>query len=551
MSYYSPPNIFRQPAVRVRKEHQSPQTPSLDTHSRSWQNNTTRLSSPLLRKVSEDMNDYYTTKQLRSEFWTLPHREQSCTATFPNSLSCLDDVVLTSSMAPSDNLQLFRLNVQDHETAQLAELQSITVPGAPVTTSCLFPQTFSSFKQPTDHDRLLCSGHQDGVVNLISTSEAEGGAKIIKRFNHAKYLKSTQTDNLDSLLQSKRASPIRQINAWNTNGFISIVNESLFIYDLNQHRLPLYLQSFTGLEAVEANPDNPNLLALVGSRLGPSGLSLLDLRCVGGHGTLYSPDTSGSSDTNVSTACCWLNEYTIANAVKDCVKIWDIRFPGSKCTVKGHKGSVKALKFHKESQRLFTSDDENYTLAWDMENLDNVSECHLANGFQSICEENVSQVKQCGNIISSPNSTPNSPSSQTSQSGVSGFTLLELCREGSLLTLDSKELGLHSIRDVEKPFVPSKSALRYQAPVEKNTNVESDSTMNQESLLSSWDNTSEGTIDNDDFSTPIKNQQLSPIRIQDYHTHKVQNPSIYSLKEFELSGSTIYNEHIIHEEILV
>ncbi|SCU84691.1 LAFA_0D11430g1_1 [Lachancea sp. 'fantastica'] len=548
MSYYSPPGIFRQPAVKTRKQ-KNPQTPSLDTSCRSWQNNTSRLNSPLLRKVSEDMNDYYTTKQLRSEFWTLPHQEEN-KAVFQNSLSSVDDVVLTSSMAPSDNLQLFRLNVENRETAQLAELQSISVPGAPVTTSCLFPQSFSNPKQPTEHDRLLCSGHQDGVVNLISTSEVEGGAKIIKRFNHAKYLKSTQIENLDSLLLGKRASPIRQVNAWNNNGFISIVNESLFIYDLNQHRLPLYLQSFTGLEAVEANADNSNLLALVGSRLGPSGLSLLDLRCAGGHGTLYSPDTSGSSENNVSTACCWLNEYTIANAVSDCVKIWDIRSPGSKCTVKGHKGSVKALKFHKESQRLFTSDDQNYTLAWDLENLDNVSECHLANGFQSICEKDVSRVKQCGNIISSPNLAPSSPSSQTSHSRVSGFALLELYRDGSLLTFDSKELGLHSIRNVEKPLVPPRSALRIQAAPEKN-NVESDSTMNQESVLSTWDNTSEGTVEIDEFSTPIKNQQLSPIIIQEQHTHKVQNPSLYSLQEFELSGSTIYNEHIIHEEILL
>ncbi|SCV04118.1 LAME_0H15896g1_1 [Lachancea meyersii CBS 8951] len=543
MPYYSPPNIFRQSAVKARKEN-TPNTPKLDTRRSSWQNDTTRLNSPLLRQVSGDMNDYYTTKQLRSEFWTLPHHEADASS-FLTSLSSSDSVILTSSMAPTDNLQIFSLNVNDKETAQLAELQTISVPGALITTSCLVPRTIVNSKQPDTHNRLLCSGHQDGVLNLISTSETEGGAKVIKRFNHAKFLKSTRTESLDALLQSRRASPIRKVDSWNNKGFISIVNESLFIYDFNQHRLPLYLQSFTGLEGVQANTENPNLLSLVGSCFGASGLSLLDLRCAGGHGTLYSPDTSENNDHNVSSASCWLNDYTVANTVGDCVKVWDIRSSGTKCIVRGHKGSVKSLKYHRESQRLFTSDDQNYTLAWDMQDLTNVSECHLATGFQSICEENVSQIRQCGNVVSGPNTA----SSQTLQSGVCGYTLLDTYQDGSLLTLNSSELGLHTVKDVKKSLVPLRNPLRIQATTE-DTNVESDSTMNQDSIVSTWENTSDGTIEGDEFNTPVKNGPLSPLLIQE-HKHKVLNPSIYSLKEFELSGSTIYNENIIHEEILL
>ncbi|SCU93599.1 LADA_0G03972g1_1 [Lachancea dasiensis] len=545
MTYYTPPNVFRQPAITKRKHNENPAL-RLGTHRKSWQTDTTRLESPLLRKVSGDMNDYYTTQQLHSEFWTLPQNNEGFN--YFSSLSSTDGVILTSNMRSKDNLQMLTLKA-DQENVHLAELQTISVPGAPITTASLFPSHYAAAKQPLEHDRMLCSGHQDGVVNLISTSEADGNAKVIKRFNQTKYLKATQPESIDSWLQSKRSSPIRQIDGWNDKGFISIINESLFIYDFNQHKLPLYLQSFTGLEALQVNTKNPHLLSLVGSKFGSSGLSLLDLRCGSRSGVLYSPDTNRNSMNSVSTACSWLDEYTVANAIGDSVKVWDIRSSGSKCTVRGHKGSIKSLKFHQESQRLYTSDDQNCTIAWDLRDISNVSECRLATGFQSICENEISQVKQCGNVVLSPDTSANFRPSDSAESRVSGFTLLDLHYEGSLLTLDSRELGLHTIKNVEKPFVPPRNPRRLQPSLETNM-LESDSTMNQESIISQSDNISETTVDVEEFSTPAKNEVASPILIQD-HNHKAQSTSIYSLKDFDLSGSTIYNDHIIHEDILL
>lgn len=534
-----------------RKTGNTPQL-KVNTHRKSWQNDTSRMKSPILRKASGDMNDFYSTKQLHSEFWSLPITSES--TNFSTSLSSCDNIVLTSSMSTKDNLKMYKVRTaktQD-DTAQLIELQSISVPGKGVSTSFLLPSSYTHAKQESQHDRLILSGHQDGLVNLISTSETHGDAKIIRRFNHAKYLKTTQPDTLDMWLKSKRSSPVKIVRAWDDRGFISVINESLFIYDLNQHRIPLYLQSFSGLEGLDCNPQNPNLLSLVGSQFGSSGLSLLDLRGGGGHGNLYSPDAEMLGNCSVSTACAWLDEYTVANTIDNQVKVWDIRSTGAKCTVNGHKGSIKGLKYHNDTRRLYSSDDEGYTIAWDLQGIDNVSECHLATGFLSITEEKISEIKQCGNVVVAPKNLRTVSSikeGQTESGGISSFTFLETLNDGSLLTLDSKEIGLHSIVEIETPFVPPRNPDR-QRRISDGENLESDATLNEESHNSHWeDASSDVTLDGEEFTTPIK-EHFSPEFIYQ-NSHKVQNPSIYSLKNMELSGSTIYNDRILHDDLTV
>ncbi|CUS22960.1 LAQU0S07e04126g1_1 [Lachancea quebecensis] len=552
--FYTPPNIFRQPAIHSKKDGARSKGPVLNTHKKSWQNDTSRMKSPLLRKASGDMNDFYTTKQLHSEFWSLS--QLSGPATFSTSLSSCDDVVLTSNMGTRDNLRMFKLGTIDVDCkesvqVQLTELQSISIPDKSVTASCLLPRSFKNPKQGPDHDRLLLAGQQDGVVNLISTSESHGDAKIINRFNHGKYLRSTQGDSLDSWLRTKRSTPIKHMIAWDSKGFASIINESLFIYDMNQHRLPLYLQSFDGLEAMDSNPYNNQLLALAGSSFGTSGLSLLDLRGGCGYGNLYSPDPESLGQTAVSTNCVWLDEFTVANTIANSVKLWDIRTSGTKCVINGHKGFVEALKYDNENQRLFSSDDQGYTIAWDLKDLKNVSECHLATGLQSIGEKDVAEVKQCGNVIVAPNSLRNSMTALSDDilgSGISSFTFLDTLSNGSLLTLDSKEIGLHSIYDVERPFIPPRNPRRLLSKTELE-NPETDATLHEDLANSTWEDTSDATVEGDEFTTPRKGQ-LSPVLIHE-KLHKTQNPSIYSLKDLELSGSTIYNERIVHDGLIV
>ena len=184
--------------------------------------------------------------------------------------------------------------------------------------------------------------------------------------------------------------------------------------------------------------------------------------------------------------------------------------------------------------------------------IDNVSECHLATGFLSITEEKISEIKQCGNVVVAPKNLRTVSSikeGQTESGGISSFTFLETLNDGSLLTLDSKEIGLHSIVEIETPFVPPRNPDR-QRRISDGENLESDATLNEESHNSHWeDASSDVTLDGEEFTTPIK-EHFSPEFIYQ-NSHKVQNPSIYSLKNMELSGSTIYNDRILHDDLTV
>lgn len=142
----------------------------------------------------------------------------------------------------------------------------------------------------SSHDQLILTGHQDGVVNLISTSIYKGCAKIIKRFNHNKFLKSTVSSTTPILEISPKTAPILKVSPWNKTGFVSLLNDSLFIYDLKSNmdsmKTPIFLQSYPGINSFAINDFyDPYLLALVGSKFGPNGVSLLDLRT-----NLYIPD---------------------------------------------------------------------------------------------------------------------------------------------------------------------------------------------------------------------------------------------------------------------
>ncbi|SCU87693.1 LAMI_0D07096g1_1 [Lachancea mirantina] len=552
-TYYQPANVFRQPAIFVKKSESRPNSKSLGigTHRKSWQNNVARLGSPLLRKASSDMNDYYTTQQLQSEYWGV----NAPIGSRVTSLSCLEDKILVSNSNSTENLKLYELN-QGSSKSTLRTLQVISVPDKPPIVTCLLPDSFksTSTKFSQNDDCMILTGNQDGYVDLITTSATEGNAKIVKRFNHGKYLKSTNQQSLDAWLRTKRSLPIRQLQPWNDQGFMSIVNETVFIYDLNHHRSPLYLQSFNGLEAAAHHVSNPHLLSLVGSRFGENGISLLDLRSGQGYGNLYSPDIGDSTNHSKSTRCTWLDEYTIANTVGNCVKLWDVRAPGAKCTIKGHKGSINSLQYHSELKRLYTGDDQGYAIAWDLTNLENVSECRLANGFQSILSEKISELKQCGNIVVTPDSSHISRDRENTIGHARCSNFLSTTDDGSLITLDSVELGLHSIREVERPISipvsqkqPESASYTHYSTGEA---ADSDTTLHQDSLGSTWEETSDGTVDMWEFQTPVQNTQGS--KVNSPRGHKAHNPSLYSLTDNLLSGSTIYDQtSILNVDILV
>ncbi|CAI1988666.1 hypothetical protein SEUBUCD646_0E02100 [Saccharomyces eubayanus] len=561
--YYEPTNIFRQPAINIKKRSEKKKVlqsiTTSSTYKKSWQNNTSKMNSPILRKASDNFNDFYTTKKLRSDYWKLygiDEEEQF----IPSDISIVDNIVLVSTM--SDNLKLFEIS----SVKKLKELQTISVPGTPITCICLLPMADFSpsvFRNPrinSSHDQLILTGHQDGVVNLISTSIYKGCAKIIKRFNHNKFLKSTVSSSTPILEISPKTAPILKVSPWNKTGFVSLLNDSLFIYDLksntNSMKTPIFLQSYPGINSFAVNDFyDPFLLALVGSKFGPNGVSLLDLRT-----NLYIPDildnntVTGTSEDhlqrkNTSLDCVWIDNHYVAQGLNDKIQIWDIQSCDSKpvCELNANKGYVERIKFDKKTGLLYSSDDQGFVICWDLQNLHNMKYGELIHGFNSINLDGINEtlltkeVFQCGNIIVSgvDNKKICLESNEISLKGTGcGFLFLETTNEGSLITLDNFcELGLHQICQV-----------KYNVNTGKPIDI--DDTANNEisdsSVLLCCNESDQSLTDNsDDMFSNNGNWDCSSAntigegRLHSDQEDVVLTKRIYSMNDMYLSGSTI------------
>ncbi|CAI1959751.1 hypothetical protein SEUBUCD650_0E02140 [Saccharomyces eubayanus] len=565
IKYYEPTNIFRQPAINIKKRSEKKKVlqsiTTSSTYKKSWQNNTSKMNSPILRKASDNFNDFYTTKKLRSDYWKLygiDEEEQF----IPSDISIVDNIVLVSTMSDKDNLKLFEIS----SVKKLKELQTISVPGTPITCICLLPMADFSpsvFRNPrinSSHDQLILTGHQDGVVNLISTSIYKGCAKIIKRFNHNKFLKSTVSSSTPILEISPKTAPILKVSPWNKTGFVSLLNDSLFIYDLksntNSMKTPIFLQSYPGINSFAVNDFyDPFLLALVGSKFGPNGVSLLDLRT-----NLYIPDildnntVTGTSEDhlqrkNTSLDCVWIDNHYVAQGLNDKIQIWDIQSCDSKpvCELNANKGYVERIKFDKKTGLLYSSDDQGFVICWDLQNLHNMKYGELIHGFNSINLDGINEtlltkeVFQCGNIIVSgvDNKKICLESNEISLKGTGcGFLFLETTNEGSLITLDNFcELGLHQICQV-----------KYNVNTGKPIDI--DDTANNEisdsSVLLCCNESDQSLTDNsDDMFSNNGNWDCSSAntigegRLHSDQEDVVLTKRIYSMNDMYLSGSTI------------
>lgn len=514
-------------------------------HKKSWQNDASRLGSPLLRKASDDFNDYYTTKKLESQYWKVNVDKRS--TSLPTGLSVVDDTLLVSNMDSKDNLKLLKIQ-QDESTPRLHEIQTISVPGTPIMSTTLLPQRDYDASYYDGHDQLMLTGHQDGVINLISTSMDYGDAKVVKRYKNGKFLSRQDPPNLDNWLQSFTSLPVRNLKPWNQRGFVSLVNDSLFIYDINGSRTPQYLQSFAGIESFAINK-NPYLLSLCGSQFGKSGIALLDLRCDQKNaGNLYIPDsqvTSSrlSSQQISSYDCVWLDEFHLANCVNDTVKLWDIRSTGgeAKCDIVPMKGCVQSLSYHEESKTLYTSDDQGIIISWDMKRIDNMKKATLAQGFSSIIvqnQESLHEVSQCGNIVVNGDSMHK----QYPKSCVHGSVFMDTLSNGSLVTLDSRELGMHRIRDVKCITSTASGNDGNEESTDANVrlvNPEDRPIHDSDSALSS-NELSSFSMHSDCSSEHTSHSENEDEHLTyNKHYHHDSHRSIYTLND--MSGSTIYH----------
>ncbi|XDT05641.1 Hypothetical protein J6898_03416 [Nakaseomyces glabratus] len=473
--YYEPINIFRQCAISVKKRGQEH---GLDVATRrvaSWQRSA-KLNSPTLRKVSDD---YFLTKKVKSDYWQVSDMDLSATA-----FSSVGNLVMVTSNKDQDNVKLY---TYAEDPNSMRQLQTITVPGAPITTATLLPAAeFNPTAYVPDHEQLLLTGHRDGIVNLISTSFTKGESRIVKRYNHRKHLVSMANevmnidtkhkDEIEQLLanhkqknNSARAMPVRSIKPWNGMGFVSLINDSLFVFTLNNTKTPQYLNSFPGIQsfAIQTH-SNPYLLGLTGTHFGANNIALLDLKK-----TLYIPDPvidkeyRKSSSRSVSSDCTWISSCYLAQALGKEVNIWDVRRTDGKPKAKilPNKGVIEHLSYHYETDTLFSSDDQGNIIAWDLTNLDRLEYCGLVHGLDAVKYNmnlpiNDSNYSQCGNVVVNGNNN-------------SACTYRKLARKievnqraGTLFSYCDHELGLHRL---------------FSAPVEISLQLSDTETINYES----------------------------------------------------------------------
>lgn len=456
--YYEPPQVFRQPAIIVKKRANSTncikdsanivKAMSNPFEKRHWSHDLNhKMRSQVLRQVSDDFNDCYTTKKVASDFFSL-----HCTSvTHPNDISSSKDgLLLIANSESTENLKLYQVT----DNNSLRELQGITVPGAKITSVCMLSYNrYKQFSSVQEHDVLFLTGHQDGIVNLISTSKHVGGAKIIKRFNHVKYLRSTMDYvTLESMLRPFASTPVIKLKPWNDTGFVSMVNDSIFVYDMEKsHKAPQYLNSFSGLQSFAINEaSNPYLLSLCGSEFGSHNIALLDLR-----NGLYIPsidDIQEKKSIQISLDCLWLDGSHVAQAVNTMIQIWNVEStsPSPVCKILPERGYIEKLAYDQEKLILYSGDDQGHIISWDLREFftGKMKTCGLVHGLKSIRTTSeydvLTSMFQNGNIIS------HSAGAGVTSGKIVYLDLLKPKGQSTkLLSFDSIELGLHEVVDIQ------------------------------------------------------------------------------------------------------
>lgn len=399
--YYEPVNVFRQPAILRKTRGAAPVSNNL---ARTWQNNAKKIDYSNLRRVSDDYNDWYTTKKLQSDYWPA---SQVCSGEAKESIIPVDIAVnnnndklavVTGGSTCEKNLSLLQLDggrrlSPDHK---IRKLQRVSVPKAPIT-----QVEFVEFHNPRSTGDLLLTAHQDGAVNLINTS-AES-SEIVRRYNHAKYMQYSDSA-LSHTTSLANATPIRQLamNTSSQNSFMSLINESLFFYDIDNGKTPTYLNHFPQINSFAQLQDGTCPLVSLATT---TGLAFLDVR------EADAPRTYNIGGKVLASE--WLDQYTIATGGSntDTVKIFDLRMfrpelsaegivaPMSVCTLPANS-SIRAMKFDQLNRKLFCLDDMGSLSNWDFDTKPCTRRI-LKNGLQTVNSKftNDANTLECGDMM--------------------------------------------------------------------------------------------------------------------------------------------------------
>jgi len=396
--------------------------------------------------VSEDYNDHYTTQKLKSDYWTTRQMTEENDTWNDIAISQSNNrlCIANTNQSNETKLSLFQLHDNNNSSSKISlnKLHNVTLPkNNPVTTL-----SFVEFHSRRHHDNdLLLTAHQNGYVHLITTS-ATDGSQIVSRFNHSKFM---TFDN--DLTVINGAMPIRQLESDlnSNNGFVSLINESLFIYDISMNKSPTYLNHFPSINKFALHKDTP--LVALGQ---VNGISFLDVRDAN-KPAIYSV---GNNNNNI-TAIEWIDDHTISlgKANAGTVQLFDIRMlqqpsttsiPLWECHLDSNS-SVRSLKYNSNNKTLSVLDDMGALTRWDLAtrpgfnfNFNSTTQhCYLKNGLHSVTRNhNASNVLQCGDTL-------------VKNGNLSGMTLWK----DAVIAHGLNELSMHRIVDIEMSTSPTSS----------------------------------------------------------------------------------------------
>ena len=500
MKYYEPIGVFRQPEIKSKHEYKN-------YNKKNWLNDYSRNDNngnfTQLRKISENYNDHYTIKKLQSNYWN--------NYQLFNDSKYIDTLTISSTndklcIVNDTNLSLFQLSSSSqNNTIKLNKLHNIILPRDKITpiTQLNFIDFHSRRNNDTD---LILTGHRDGNVHMIKSNAH--GSQITTRYNHSKYM--TFTNNQD-IINGIGAMPIRQLQCdpFALNGFVTLINESLFMYDFDNYKTPTYLNHFPRINQF-ALSSQTSLVALAHVH----GLSLLDVRAA------TTPQIYDTTDQLQSIE--WINDNMIATGAQSTglIQLFDIRMlkhntdnPVTTCHL--HKNvTTKSLRYNSNLNNLYALDDMGTVTSWDLggynSNDDNtvVTDMYLKNGLQSAIDDKDEQPLKAGDTL------------------IQGHTVsgMDITKNDSIITYGFNELSLHRIVDIDMSTKTTTEPSVQDVDTEEEI-MDSDGT----SLFDSFND------DHADMAT-LRPEPMSPIK--DNH-----NFNKFSLKN--LSSQTIIETSVL------
>lgn len=387
--YYTPNLLFRQNAIR-----HSPKSSPNSSHS------DLRLGTPAWM-LMENANDSQVINQscslnrlnIKSNYWKIPDNNMNLTAMDVNTRAGNNAAVglETPTLAISSgnklqNLFIYQLDTQNN---YLTHNNTISLPNI---------HSMKWVPEPESHT--LATGNNAGYAHLVSIPRADAvdeNAEIIKKFNHAKYLKPHTTSN------------ITRLNFLDEDNLLTLYQGHLFRWDVTSAKSkPTSISTLRGARSFDVIPSKRSTVAISGD----FGVSLFDLR----QSDFKVPSSilrNANKEKLVSNLIKWNpnDEYVFAASHMDgAVRLWDTRMQGHYGVLQGH-GNKTVTSIEWNNDDIFTGARDGNIVHWDLSNTaDDLMNCTLKEGLSSVkfnsqtnSLDDMAHQRQCGTVLPASN----------------------------------------------------------------------------------------------------------------------------------------------------